>query len=278
MTPTRATILLVAAIAVIGAIAVAQEPPPPPEPPVPVAAESEEGVGEPVLPTVDELMDHLNNLYRAESSHAEITMDVVTENWSRSLEMESWSQGEDLALIVIRSPAREADTATLKTEDGLWTYAPRAGRLMRIPGGMMSEGWMGSHFTNEDIMRESDYVDDYETTVEWHDEEGTRYIKTISVPLPSAAVVYTRIEYLMTVDGWTPVRTDFYDGDELMRTFLYRDVRDINGTPVPFDLEIVPHDQPGESTRVQYETLELDVEVDRGMFTPQRLERASQIR
>lgn len=265
-----------------GLAAMAQDAPPPAadEPADPVAADeavdAAPGPGSETLPTVDEVMQYMNDLYRSESSRSEMTMEVVTENWSRTLEMESWSRGEDLALVVIRAPAREAGTASLKTDEGLWNYAPRADRLMRVPSGMMSEGWMGSHFTNEDLMRESDYVDDYETTLAWGEEDGVRTIVATSIPLPSAAVVYSRVVYVMTADEWIPLRTEFWDGDELVRTFVQSDVREIDGKPIPMRLEIIPHYAPGESTTVVYDALELNADVDEGLFTARGLRRVAQ--
>lgn len=244
----------------------------------PVAAEQRVHPGGDTLPTVDDVMDYLNDLYRAESSHARMEMAITTENWSRTLELESWTRGEDLALVVIRAPAREAGTATLKTDEGLWNYAPRADRLMRVPSGMMSDGWMGSHVTNEDMMRESDYVDDYETTLAWGEDEGRRTIVATSIPSESAAVVYTRVVYVMTADTWTPLRTDFYDGDDLVRTFRYADVRTIDGKPIPMRMEIIPHESPGESTTVVYQTLEFDARLDADLFTQRGLRRMAQAR
>ncbi len=231
------------------------------------------------LPDVTTLMDHLNDLYRAENSHAEMTMSIVTANWDRTLSMESWSMGDDLSLVVVRSPARESGTASLKTEEGLWNYAPRADRLMRVPSGMMSEGWMGSHVSNEDLMRESDYVDDYDSTLEWRGEGDDRTIVVSSVPLPSAAVVYSRIEYTVRAADWVPISTEFYDGDELVRTFAYSDVREVSGLLIPMRMEITPHYAPGESTVMVYDSLEFDVgNIDASTFTPRGLRRVAQSR
>ena len=104
------------------------------------------------LPTVRDVVDYIDDLWRSESSHAQMTMTVVRKRGTRTLTVESWSMGDDAALMVIRNPAREAGTATLRTDDGLWNYAPRADRLIRIPSGLLSESWMGSHFTNDDVV------------------------------------------------------------------------------------------------------------------------------
>ncbi|MFT6397587.1 MAG: outer membrane lipoprotein-sorting protein [Bradymonadia bacterium] len=233
-------------------------------------------IGPGAMPTAEEVMDHLNDLYRSDGAHTRMTMQITTENWERTLEMESWAQGAEQALIVIRAPAREAGTATLKTEEGLWNYAPRADRLMRVPSGMMSEGWMGSHFSNEDVMRESDYNDDYETTLELRDEDGESVLVASSIPLPSAAVVYTRIDYVMTAQAWIPLRAEFYDEDTLIRTFGYSDVQVVAGRPIPMRLEIIPHETPDESTVIIYEELDLDADVDDSVFTQRGLRRVAQ--
>ena len=138
------------------------------------------------LPDVNAVLDYLDDLYRSSSSHALMTMTVVRERGTRELQLESWSIGEDQSLIVIRRPAREAGTATLLSEEGLWNYAPRADRLIRIPTGLLSDSWMGSHFTNDDLVRETSYHDDYEATLVWDEEEGRRLLHAILTPRPDA--------------------------------------------------------------------------------------------
>ena len=237
-----------------------------------------EGTGEPVLPSVDEVMDHLDQLWQADSSHSEMSMTVETEEWSRTLDLEGWSLGDDFSLVIIRSPAREAGTASLMTDEGMWSYAPRADRLMRIPSGMLSDSWMGSHFSNDDLMRESDYQDDFDTTLSWVEEDGTTYLLASSITHEDAPIPYTRIDWLMTEDTWVPVRGEYYDDEEIVRTMYFRDVQTISGRPVPMVMELIPHTEPGESTLVQYTLLEFDAEVDEDLFTQRGLRRAAQQR
>ena len=232
----------------------------------------------PPLPTVAEVTHKMDDLYRSTSSHATVTMKVVTKHFSRDLVIESWSVGKDKALMVIRKPAREKGTATLKTDEGLWNYAPRADRLMRIPSGMLSESWMGSHFTNDDLMRENSYADDYTTTLSWATEGGTRFLKATLVPKPDAPVVYTKIEELMTADEWLPVRADYFDGADIVRTMTWKDVKVMGGRKLPATMVIVPTDKPTESTTVIYDDISFDVRIDAGVFTPRGLRSAAQKR
>ena len=150
------------------------------------------------VPTLQEVMGHLDRLYRSDTSRGKMEMKVRTKHFQRDLVLESWSRGEDHSLVVIRSPAREAGSATLRTPKGLWTYAPRADRMLRIPSGMLSESWMGSHFSNDDLMRESSWVDDYDTKITPKTEGGKEILELVSIPKPDAPVVYTKVVQTLT--------------------------------------------------------------------------------
>lgn len=227
------------------------------------------------LPSMDEVVDHLDELYRAGSSHAVMTMTVVRERGTRELTIESWSQGDDEALMVIRSPAREAGTATLRTEEGLWNYGPRADRLIRIPTGLLSESWMGSHFTNDDLMRETSYQDDYETELSWAERSGERRLLVTMTPRPDAPVVYTRVLFWLTPDDWIPVAQEFYDRGELIRTMTFDRVRTVDGRWIPMRMTLTPADEPDQRTVMEYNELELDVPVDPELFTRRGLRRTA---
>jgi outer membrane lipoprotein-sorting protein len=227
------------------------------------------------VPDVDEVMDYIDDLYRAQSSYSRMKMTVVRERGTRELEMESWSKGDDEALIVIRSPAREAGAATLRTEEGLWNYAPRADRLIRIPTGLLSESWMGSHFTNDDLMRETSYLDDYDAELSTEERDGVTYFKATLIPKPDAPVVYSELVFLITLDDWVPVRSEYYDDGELIRVWAFDEIRTVAGKKIPMRMTILPVDKPEEETVVEYLELELDVPVDDALFTRQGLRRAA---
>ena len=227
------------------------------------------------VPDVNEVMDYIDDLYRSESSHSVMRMTVVRERGTRELEMESWTRGDDDALIVIRSPAREAGAATLRTEEGLWNYAPRADRLIRIPSGLLSESWMGSHFTNDDLMRETSYLDDYDATLSSEERDGTRYLKATLTPKPDAPVVYSELVFLITPGDWIPVRSEYYDDGEMVRAMTFDQVQTISGKKIPMRMVILPTDAPDERTVVEYLELELNVPVDEQLFTRQGLRRVA---
>lgn len=227
------------------------------------------------LPDVDTVLDHLDDLYRSGSSRAVMEMTIVRERGTRVLRLESWSRGEEEALIVIRAPAREAGTATLRTEDGLWNYAPRADRLIRIPTGLLSESWMGSHLTNDDLVRETSYDEDYEASLSWTERDGGRFLQVTMTPRPEAPVVYTELRFLLTPDDWIPERWEYLDEGELVRIMSFHDVQEVDGRSLPLRVVVQPTDAPGERTVMEYLELELDVHVDPELFSRRGLRRVA---
>lgn len=232
---------------------------------------------QPALPPTARVMERLNDLFRADSSEARLSMKIVTDRYRRDLVLESWTRGRKEALIVVREPAREAGTATLRSEEGLWSYAPRADRLVRIPNTLLSDNWMGSHFTNDDLMRKTDFTRDYDASLEWKDEGGKRLLQATLKPKPEAPVVWSSIVYLLEPQDYLPLRADYYDGDKTARTLAFSDPREVSGRRVPFALEMTPADKPGESTRIEYREVKFDVDLDPSLFTQRGLRRGAKL-
>jgi outer membrane lipoprotein-sorting protein len=228
------------------------------------------------LPSIQDVVDYIDDLYRAQSSHAIMTMTVTRERGTRELTLESWSRGDDEALIVIREPAREAGTATLRTKEGLWNYAPRADRLIRIPAGLLSDSWMGSHFTNDDLLRETSYLEDHDGTVKWVERDGEQLLEVTLIPKPNVPVVYTKLVFLIVPNQWTPRRADYYDGEKLIRSMLFDRIQIVAERPIPMRMVLQPADKPDERTEVLYDKLQLNVPVDADLFTRRGLRRVAQ--
>ncbi|RAL22231.1 hypothetical protein DL240_10280 [Lujinxingia litoralis] len=223
----------------------------------------------PKLPTVDEVNSHLDRLYRSKSAESEMTMTIKREGQERRLSVRGFSEGEDKGLFVITAPAREAGTATLRADEGLWNYAPRADRLMRVPSGMLSEDWMGSHLTNDDLVRESRYEDDFDVELSWGERDGERVLEASMVPKEGVPVTYSRILYTLDAEEWTPMEAVYFDGEEAVRTITFSEVKEVDGRPIPHRVEVVPADAPEEFTRMEYEDLRFDVPIDDAIFTQQ---------
>lgn len=221
-----------------------------------------------------ELLNSTDDQYRGESSVATMVMNVKTSRWTRSLRMKSWSKGEDKSLIRIESPAKEAGVTTLKVGNSIWNYLPKVDRTMKVPAGMMSGSWMGSHFTNDDLVKESRMADDFTFVVaERPDAAGQGQWRIDCTAKPDAAVVWGKVVVYLRPDKLA-TKIDYYDEkDVLVRTMEFADIKEMSGRMVPTRMRLVPHDKEGEYTEVIYEELDLGANVDESMFSLQALKR-----
>jgi hypothetical protein len=226
-------------------------------------------------PTAREVLDRVDDLFRSRSARGRARMTVATEHWTRSLELEFWSQGEERSLIRILAPQKEKDTATLKVEKDIWNYLPKVKRVIKLPSSMMSASWMGSHFTNDDVVKENRFADEYTFTVSFEGvRDGVPVIEIACVPREDAPVVWGRVVVRVRTDDWLPLAIDYFDeAGRPARTMTYGDVRTLGGRRIPSRLTVVPADKPKESTTVVYEEIDFDVRLGPDTFSLQNLQR-----
>ena len=222
-----------------------------------------------------DIMERVDRLLRGDSSHGVATMEVVTEHWERSVTMELWSLGTDYSLIRVRAPAKEAGTATLMADDDIWNYLPKVDRTIKVPVSMMAGSWMGSHLTNDDLVKESQIVDDYDIEIAFDGErEGTAVWEFRLTPKTDAAVVWGHVEFQVRRSDTMPLWARYYDEDGVLaRTMSYTEFRNMGGRTVPSVMEMYAEDKPGERTTIRYQDLEFDIEIDRSFFSLQNLKR-----
>ena len=224
-----------------------------------------------------EIVDRVDRLLRGQSSHGIATMDVVTAHWTRTLKLEIWSLGTEYSLVRVLAPEKEKGTATLKANDQIWNYLPRVDRTIKIPPSLMMGSWMGSHFTNDDLVKESRMIEDYDIEISFEGLRDTTEVWEFTLtPKPDAAVVWGRIvEQVRKVD-LMPVWARYYDDrGDLARTLTFDDYRTMGGRLIPAQLTMRPADKPDEYTRIRYEELEFDIGIDPSFFSLQRLRTAS---
>jgi len=227
-------------------------------------------------PDAARIVDQVDRLLRGASSRGTVRMEIVTRQWSRALELEIWSLGSDYALVRVETPPREAGTATLKVKDDIWNYLPRVDRTIKIPASLMQGAWMGSHFTNDDLVKESRLVEDYDIATAFDGERDGRRIWVFRLdPKPEAPVVWGRIELEVRQSDTMPLVARYYDdAGVLSRTMRYGDYRRFGGRLVPARLQVDPADKPDEHTIVLYRRLEFDVGLEPGFFSLRNLRRS----
>ena len=220
-----------------------------------------------------EIIDRVDRLLRGDSSRGLVTMEIATEHWSRSLELEVWSLGVDHSLVRVRAPAREAGTATLKAGQEVWNYLPRVDRTIKVPPSLMMGSWMGSHFTNDDLVKESRIVDDYDFEISYEGPRaGVDVWEFTLVPKPEAPVVWGRIEEQVRKADLMPLWVRYYDEDgELVRTMTFSGFRTMGGRLVPATMLVIPAAKPEERTALIYHELDFDIDLDESFFSLRNL-------
>lgn len=220
-------------------------------------------------------MTRIDDLYRGNKSHGVIEMTVKTTHWQRSLTMEAWSLGHDRSLVRITAPKKEQGTATLKVKRDLFTWLSNTGRTVKITSGMMGGSWMGSHFTNDDLVQMSRLSDDYDTRLVFDgDDKGTHVYRFALLPRPKAAVVWGRIETTVRAADLLPVRSTYFDEDgKAVREMESSDFRAAGngGRIVPMKLVMRPLDGSGEFTQMDYKSLDNNPSIDESFFSLQQL-------
>lgn len=218
-----------------------------------------------------EIVRRVETQYRGDTSHGIASMRIVTDAWTRELKMEAWSKGRDRFLVRILEPEKEAGVATLKLGDKIWNYLPRVDRMMRVPSSMMGEGWMGSHFTNDDLVKQDKVDRDYTFDVRY---EGPTTAVIHATPKPDAAVVWGELVYTVNHERLTPLHVTYHDEDgALVRTLYFDDEQKIAGRWVPMTMRVEPEETPDEHTRFHYEELEFGVPLDDDRFSLRSLRR-----
>ncbi|MFA7692292.1 MAG: outer membrane lipoprotein-sorting protein [Candidatus Hydrogenedentes bacterium] len=239
---------------------------------------------EPVLETPNFVKDgvldlegaikYFENLYRSNSSVGEMEMTVVRPRRTQTMRMKAWTEGEDKSLIIVQAPPRDAGTATLKVDKNLWNYMPRIKRTVRIPPSMMLASWMGSDFTNDDLVRESSILDDYEYECVGPSESPEGWLLRCDAK-PGVVGLWNRIDLIVSKDGTLPIEARYFDRkDRLSRTLYWSDVKVLGGRQLPAVMRLVPEGEPGNETTMHYLSISFGETLPADIFSLSRLEQS----
>ena len=223
-------------------------------------------------PPLDVLMRAADDAMRGDSSESRITMRIKTERWQRELRLHVVSEGSEKALVRIESPAKERGTATLKVEQNIWNYLPKVDRTIKVPGSMMQAAWMGSHFTNDDLVHESRYSEDFECAYRERPADSSGHWLVRCIPLPDAPVVWGAIDARFRARDMLLDRAEYFDERErLVRTISYEDFGPLGGRTLPRRMRVIPADEADEFTEIVYEDHSFDVDLPPATFSLQSL-------
>ena len=218
---------------------------------------------------LQQLIRTVEEQYNGKSSEVELEMTIKTGHWERHLTMESWSLGRERFLIRILAPAKEKGVATLKVDREVWNYLPKVDRVIRIPPSMMGGAWMGSHITNDDLVKANHIDEDYVFSL--LDEDAQSW--TIEgIPRPEAAVIWGKIVYQVRKLPLVPIEVEYFDEEGiLVRRIVFDDVQTVSGRTIPLRMTVLPVEKPEELTLMHYTKVKFDIGLQENYFSLGRL-------
>ena len=225
--------------------------------------------------TAREIIKRSDEKMRGESSRGEMKMTIIRPTWTREMSMKMWSLGDDYSLILVTAPARDKGTAFLKRDKEIWNWQPTIDRVIKLPPSMMMQSWLGSDFTNDDLIRESSILEDYEHRLFGSEViDGRDCYQIEMIPKEEAAVVWGKVIVWIDKVEFIQLKTEFYDEDDyLVNTMLGKEIKDLGGKQLASVLEVIPADEEGHMTRIEYVSLEFDIAIEESFFSVQNMKR-----
>lgn len=214
----------------------------------------------------------LDKLYRSNTSVATAEMEIITPHWKRTLRIDMWTETMDKTFMRILSPRKERGVSTLRIKNEMWNYLPRTNKVIKIPPSMMMGSWMGSDFTNDDLVKEFTFTNDYKFSRHEYEtpEEGKGYIKC--VPKPGRPIVWGYIIICYDKKNTLPCWYKYYDEKgKLMREMIFDDVKKLGNRLLPAEMKIVPTGKKGKMTIVRYLDLKFDVKAEPHIYSLRNL-------
>ena len=236
-------------------------------PPLPTTAQAQDTgaiTAEQALELVRQAWDNV----RGKSSYAEVTMTIHRPDWERSMSMKAWTKGQDDSLVRVTEPRKDAGNGTLTLDEKMWTFSPKINRVIKVPSSMMNQSWMGSDFSNKDISRNDDIVDQYDHKMLGLEKHGGIDVYVIeSIPKEDSAVVWGKEVLKIRKDG-VLLSQEYYDQDnELVKAMVSLEVGKLGGRTLAIRQRMGKAGTDDEWTEVKYDALEFGIPVEDTWFT-----------
>lgn len=212
---------------------------------------------------------------RGASSFAELNMKVIRSGWTREMEMKVWTKGHKLAMVLVTAPAREKGIVYLKVNKEVWNWIPSIERNVKLPPSMMSQSWMGTDFSNDDLVKEFSILDDYTHTLAGEEiVEGRKCYKVLLIPKPEAAVVWGQVLLWIDTSDFIMLKAEYFDDENvLINRMLVKKVEMLGGRMLPSVLEMIPVDKVGQKTVITYKRLTFDQPIEDNFFSVRQMQK-----
>ncbi|MDA3953217.1 MAG: outer membrane lipoprotein-sorting protein [Bacteroidales bacterium] len=209
------------------------------------------------------------------SSQGTMTMTIVRPSWERTIQFKIWTLEKDYSMTLITAPAKEKGQAFLKRKTEMWNWMPTISRMIKLPPSMMADGWMGSDYTNDDILKESSIVVDFTHEIIGSETiDGWNCWKIEMSPNEDAAVVWGKIIKWISKNEYLMMKSEYFDEDEyLVKTEFGTDVKIMDGRKITSKIEIIPADKDNQKTILIIDNIKFNVPLENSFFSQQNMKR-----
>ncbi len=221
-----------------------------------------------VTPDPEDLVRQAMNHWRSNSSYSEMTMTIHRPDWQRSMSMRIWTKGDKTSLVRVTQPKKDAGNGTLTKNNNMWIYAPKVNRIIKVPSSMMSQSWMGSDFSNKDVSKSTDIIDQYDhTLLETRQQDGHTVYTIESIPHEDAAVVWGK-EIIIIRDDHVLLEQQYWDQDGiLVKTMKSLEIKNLGGRTVASIIRMGKNKTPDEWTEMSVQNIRFDLDHPDSLFT-----------
>jgi len=222
-----------------------------------------------------EIIKKADELMQGETNYSEMTMQIVRPKWTRTISFKSCSKGSDYSLTLITAPAKEQGQTFLKVENEMWNWNPTIAKVIKLGPSMLSQGWMGSDYSNDELLNESSIVVDYTHKLLGSETISTKDCYKIEcTPTTDAEVVWGKQIRWISKTGYMLLKTEYYDEDEyLVKTETASEIKTMDSKEMPTKFEIIPADEPDNKTIVTLNKVVFDINVDDSFFSQQTMKK-----
>ncbi|ABZ74842.1 hypothetical protein Shal_0266 [Shewanella halifaxensis HAW-EB4] len=218
--------------------------------------------------SAQEMIQKAMDNWRGLTSSSLLTMVIHRPDWERSMTVQGWTQGDKQSLVRVTDPKVDAGNAFLIDDKQMWSYSPKINRVIKVPSSMMSQSWMGSDFSNKDVSRTTELLDDYSHRLIATEElDGHRVYTIESIPHESAPVVWGK-QVTVLRDDWVMLRQEFWDQDnQLVKAMECDDIEPVGKRSVAMRCRMSQVEKVEEWTEIRNQNVHFDIILPSYMFT-----------
>lgn len=220
-----------------------------------------------------EVVKRAHDKANGQTSRGAMKMTIVRPDWSREVAMKSWSKGTDYYLIYITEPVKDKGQVFMKRNQDMWNWMPGINRMIKLPPSMMGQSWMGSDFTNDDLVRMNSIIDDFDHQFVGNEKiDGYDCYIIELIPKPEAAVVWGKIKLWISKADYYELKGEYYDEDMvLVNIMTASEIKKMGDRMLPSKMVMMPVDKPGNQTILETREIEFDLPMDESFFSQQNM-------